>query len=1279
MRHKISDIFKQVSTVIALLLFFTLISFFLFYSNSKNEKELINAKNNRTILLQLVDELRQSSDDLTNMSRLYIITGNEKYYKAFNTIVKIREGEIPRPIDYNQAYWDIYLAKGKIPRSVGDQIPLLKLIQKYCHDKDVEQHFIKAKNNSDDLVLIEEEAFNAMKGLFKNDDGTYSKNGIPNPDFARELLFNNEYLRAKGKIMRSINDFYHYLEEYSTNSIIKIERKQSQLRSLQFAIIILVIALLLFFGLYFLKHLKRQKLGNEPENSGKLLDFLKELRNSWGLIFISIFFTLLIYFFFQIVNSQIQKNIESDLKQSLSTVLETTHTNIVSWLSDMEKDLNAFVRKKEYKSFIDVSHQKIADDLLEEVNLHFTDESIKYYAFLNEEARIIASNNSKWVNRQFDELDATSISLDKEKNQGIFTAFPSNKGVDASYNELIKIGHSSFSKLGLYQGSFLLFLDPQNRFTSVLQGGRMGESGESYAFNINSEMISESRFTSQLIKMGLLKEGEKSELNIDIRDPKTSLISDGSGKGLHQPTLMVKNATSGYSGINIEGYNDYRGVTVIGVWKWLEVYGFGITTEIDYDEAYKTVFLTKRLSYFSICFFVILLFTLMFISVFNRMKLKKLNRAINKKSNLLNSIMDAIPDIIFYKDIKMNYLGANKAFEKQIGFKKEEFIGKGDYPFIPEELAMELEKTDHAVLDSLKQINFESKDIGPDGKEKIFDTNKTPFFDNEGNLLGFIGVSRDITERKKTEEIIKASENRFRSITASASDAIISTDKSGFIESWNTAAENIFGYTEDEALGKDLGLIIPKRYDNRHVEGMQRVVNGGEKNAIGKVIEVEGQRKDGSIFPVELALSSWEGTDGLSFSGILRDITDRKRIQAVLEKANKRMEGELNVAKDIQMSMLPLIFPAFPQRKEIDVFAKLIPAREVGGDFYDFHFLDENHIYFVVADVSGKGVPAALMMAVTKTLLKSRAGNDKSTASILTHVNNEIAKDNDAYMFITVFMAILNTSTGELVYSNAGHNPSFIIGKNRNIKKLSDLHGPVIGAMEDMTYGETSVFIEKEDLILMYTDGVTEAQNKKEELYSDERFLELIKEGSYESSKGLTELIVESVTEFEKGTEQFDDITVMTMQYLGDKSEIMSKVTSIEIKNQINEMPTVLEHFEEFAMANEFSFAVIQRFNIALDELLNNIISYGFQDEKEHTIEVEIALRNQRLIIIIKDDGIPFNPFQNDPPDTKLSIDKRNIGGLGIHLVKNLVDEYDYNRQTNRNIITLIKYNINTK
>ena len=838
-------------------------------------------------------------------------------------------------------------------------------------------------------------------------------------------------------------------------------------------------------------------------------------------------------------------------------------------------------------------------------------------------------------------------------------------------------------------------IDPTLGFSRVLQLSRIGKTGESYVFDHNGRLLSESRFKSDLRNIGLISYDQEDILQLEIRDPGGNMFTGfkPAVSREEQPlTLMAADAVKGKSGTNMSGYRDYRGVPVYGSWLWDAELGLGLASEIDVDEGEST-YASMRLTILGL--FAGLVILMIFAILFSLELGEKANTALirakdqleervvlrtkelNEEKAFLKILINAIPDIIFYKDIHKKYVGANKAFEKHIGIDIDKLIGQTDEDLIPIENAIRHMKDDDLILKKASSELFESVNIKEDGKRVVVETLKTPYFTREGELAGLIGIGRDITEHKNAEEKIKASENRFRSITSSAIDAIISADKNGIIESWNPAASKIFGYSKEEAIGQNLDLIIPKKYHKRHHDGMERVLMGGKKRAIGKLVEMEGQKKDQTIFPVSLALSMWEGIDDMNFSGIIRDITKRKRDEAILLKANKRMESELNVGKDIQMSMLPLTFPAFPERKEIDIYADLIPAREVGGDFYDFHFLDENHIYFAVGDVSGKGVPAALEMAVAKTLLKSRAANDRSTGSILTQVNNEIAKDNDAYMFITVFTAILNTDTGKLIYSNAGHNPSYVVDQNRNVLVLDDLHGPVIGAMEGMTYQETSLYIDKNDIVLAYTDGVSEAQNINEEFYSVQRLFEIIQEGNYNSTRSLTDIIVKSVKEFENGTEQFDDITVLALQYLQDKDKHSSELTSIKIMNKISEMPKVIKHFETFATGNDMSLSVAQKFNIVLDELLNNIISYAFNDGDEHYILVKFQLKYLRLIITIEDDGIPFNPFRNESPNIELSISERNIGGLGVHIVKNLVDEYHYIRQSNRNIINLIKYNIN--
>ena len=207
----------------------------------------------------------------------------------------------------------------------------------------------------------------------------------------------------------------------------------------------------------------------------------------------------------------------------------------------------------------------------------------------------------------------------------------------------------------------------------------------------------------------------------------------------------------------------------------------------------------------------------------------------------------------------------------------------------------------------------------------------------------------------------------------------------------------------------------------------------------------------------------------------------------------------------------------------------MIPAREVGGDFYDYYWLDEHRLGFVVGDVSGKGVAAGFMMAICKALLKSRAATDSSPAKILTHVNNQMAADNPDYMFVTVFMAVLDLKAQTLVYCNAGHNPTFIRHEDGSLQKLTDLHGPVIAAMEDMEYGETTVSLKKGDVVFAYTDGITEAHNSARELFSEKRLQDAL-ELPFKGPKEIVERVFMNILMFERGEEQFDDLTALCIE-----------------------------------------------------------------------------------------------------------------------------------------------------
>jgi len=420
------------------------------------------------------------------------------------------------------------------------------------------------------------------------------------------------------------------------------------------------------------------------------------------------------------------------------------------------------------------------------------------------------------------------------------------------------------------------------------------------------------------------------------------------------------------------------------------------------------------------------------------------------------------------------------------------------------------------------------------------------------------------------------------------------------------------------------------------------------------------------------------GDLGNAFWSMQKQLDSSIQTLKATTSAKERMESELNIGKEIQQSMLPLIFPTFPQNPAFDLFAILQPAREVGGDFYDFFFIDEDRFCFCIGDVSDKGVPSALFMAVTKTLIKSKSANDSSTASIITHVNDEMSLDNKSSMFVTLFLCILNTHTGELWFTNAGHNPPLIKRKNGNFEALKNIHGPVVGVLQGISYKEEKTMLKHGDQFLLYTDGVTEARSQDNSLFSEKRLEDLFKASKSNSVKSLTKEIIDDVEDFAVGCPQADDITILAMEYHDSARNLETLYLELTVKNQLVEIDRVNEEFNAFAQHCELPDSVRRKVNLVFDEMLNNIISYAFQDDMEHHIEIRVEFNIDKLGITISDDGIPFNILKIDSPETNLPLEDREIGGLGIHLVRNVMDDYSYRREKEKNISTLIKH-LNSK
>lgn len=267
---------------------------------------------------------------------------------------------------------------------------------------------------------------------------------------------------------------------------------------------------------------------------------------------------------------------------------------------------------------------------------------------------------------------------------------------------------------------------------------------------------------------------------------------------------------------------------------------------------------------------------------------------------------------------------------------------------------------------------------------------------------------------------------------------------------------------------------------------------------------------------------------------IEKSIREIENYKSVLSSRDKliALKQELDIATAIQTSILPKDFPAFPDRKEFDVYAKMLTAKEVGGDLYDFFLIDKYRLGIIIGDVSGKGIASALLMAVCKTLLKATAYKGIPADNILTEVNNILVDDSPSNMFVTVFYGVLDTRNGAFEYSNGGHNLPYIISNDGKIKQVENIGGLIVGAMKGVEYDSNIIVLKPGDSLFFYTDGVTEAFNSKEEEFMEKRLENSLLNKNNLTAKDLVEKVIEDVKSFTSGTEQSDDITCLALKYL---------------------------------------------------------------------------------------------------------------------------------------------------
>jgi sigma-B regulation protein RsbU (phosphoserine phosphatase) len=544
----------------------------------------------------------------------------------------------------------------------------------------------------------------------------------------------------------------------------------------------------------------------------------------------------------------------------------------------------------------------------------------------------------------------------------------------------------------------------------------------------------------------------------------------------------------------------------------------------------------------------------------------------------------------------------------------------------------------------------------------------------------------------------------YRSVFQSVADALVVIDDHGIIRSFSPSAQSTFGYEMAEVVGHNVSILMPPPDRDHHEEYLREYVDSGWSSGRMETLVLTGDahiirperetvavRKDGTLFPARLIVSEVESDGNRLFVGLISDVSERKRLEselaaqvksqgalleelrdayAVIEGQRQRMQYELDVGREIQLSMVP---HRFPRMARADMWAALRPAREVGGDFYDFFTTQTGLLWMCVGDVSGKGVPAALLMAVTKTLVNSSAARGSTPGEVLTQVNAELSRDNESSMFVTAFVVALDLQSGLIRYANAGHNPPLVRRASSRTERLDGRHGPVLGALDGACYAESVARLDPGDVLLLFTDGVTEALDPEGQLFTEARLRDTLSNDGVASAEGAARAVVAAVDSFAAGAEQADDITVLALRFIGDGPSTPETHFRFRVLSRFDSLATAAADVEDSVGRCGGSVVTQRRFALAFDELLSNIIKYAYSANEGRVIECEVARRGGAIEAVITDNGVPFNPLELSEPDTALSLETREIGGLGVLLVREMFDDVRYERRDSRNITTIVQ------
>ena len=398
---------------------------------------------------------------------------------------------------------------------------------------------------------------------------------------------------------------------------------------------------------------------------------------------------------------------------------------------------------------------------------------------------------------------------------------------------------------------------------------------------------------------------------------------------------------------------------------------------------------------------------------------------------------------------------------------------------------------------------------------------------------------------------------------------------------------------------------------------------------------------------------------------ILRFARNDRKLQTA-NLAKERIDSELRIASDIQMQMLPGQSSQI-KRDDIDICASLVPARAVGGDIFDYFIRDEK-LFFCIGDVSGKGVPSAMVMAVVHSLFRMACSHENNPARVMQTVNETSCEGNESNMFVTMFVGVLDLPTGRLRYCNAGHDRPVIVGAEALPAKAN----LPVGVFADFVFEMQETVLTDGSTLFLYTDGLTEAKNRERQMFGVERVMDVLNGCADLKPAQLLEKMEREVHAFVEDAEQSDDLTMLAIHYTPKQFD--SKLTeTLVLKNDVHEVTRFSNFIKSVLEQLGIEKSLARKLRLAVEEAVVNVIDYAYPLGSEGDITIHVMSDGHSIRFKIIDAGVAFDPTAKEKADTTLSIDDRQIGGLGILLVRELMDTINYEREDGQNILTLIK------